>query len=138
MNISKLAELAIHRGVILHSSLFDCIDHGKFFVVMGENEKELVGFFFINTDIHPFIKKQQTLLDMQFPIRRSDYSFLKYTSFIDCHQLTTFTKSNLISQIATKSAQVKGELTAEDLQLLLDAVRQSKLFSKAEKDSFFQ
>ena len=51
MDISPLARAVIKRGTILHSDEFDYVDHGKMFVVMGEDDTQLYGFFFINSDI---------------------------------------------------------------------------------------
>ena len=50
----SLIEKSIGRGDILLSE-FDGIDHRKFFVVMGVNEENVCGFFFINSNIHPAI-----------------------------------------------------------------------------------
>lgn len=36
----------IKRGVILHSTIFEYIDHGKFFVIIGEDEDNYIGLFF--------------------------------------------------------------------------------------------
>ena len=55
MDISPLARAVIKRGTILHSDEFDYVDHGKMFVVMGEDDTQLYGFFFINSDINPKI-----------------------------------------------------------------------------------
>lgn len=35
----------IRRGQIFHSSIFQDINHGKFFVVIGVTETEVAGFF---------------------------------------------------------------------------------------------
>ncbi len=35
--------LLIKRGVILHSTIFEYIDHGKFFVIIGEDEENYIG-----------------------------------------------------------------------------------------------
>ena len=49
MDVPKsLVAGSIRRGTILHSYMFEDIGHGKFFVVIGVNEKYVVGFFFIN------------------------------------------------------------------------------------------
>lgn len=45
MITKDIARLAIVRGAILLGH-FDDIDHQKFFVVIGENENQLIGFFF--------------------------------------------------------------------------------------------
>jgi hypothetical protein len=137
MDSVNLAKLAVTRGTILHGS-FDNVDHPKFFVIIGENSEQLVGFFFINSDIHESIKKKQAQFAMQMPIKMSDYDFLRYNSFIGADKIKTISKDKVISDISNKITQIKGNLTQEDLSMLLDVVRASKLFSKIEKDTFFK
>lgn len=69
----KLTESVICRGAILHSTQFDDIDHGKFFVVIGVSQDCVVGFFFINSNIHPALRNRPEQLAMQYPMRRKDY-----------------------------------------------------------------
>lgn len=137
MITKDIARLAIVRGAILLGH-FDDIDHQKFFVVIGENENQLIGFFFINSNIHNSIKQKQAQLEMQMPIKKSQYPFLKYDSWIGANKITTISKDKIASDIITKSTQIKGNLTDDDLSLLLDAIRSSKLFSKIEKETFFK
>ena len=137
MESKTLAGLAITRGTILHGS-FDDIKHEKFFIIIGENDNQLVGFFFINSEIHQTIKHKKEQFDMQMYIKRADYSFLDHDSFIGADKIRTINKDKIISDIAAKSTQIKGVLTDEDLNILLDAIRSSKLFSKIEKDTFFR
>lgn len=40
-----LVDHTIRRGQIFHSTMFDDIDHGKFFVVVGVTDEEVAGFF---------------------------------------------------------------------------------------------
>ena len=49
--------LLIKRGVILHSTIFEYIDHGKFFVIIGEDEENYIGLFFINSK-HKLLQSQ--------------------------------------------------------------------------------
>lgn len=83
MEIPKsLIESKIDRGTILHSTMFENIDHGKFFVIVGVNADYVAGFFFINSNINIHIEDKQEQLDMQYPLRKADYDFLKYDSFL--------------------------------------------------------
>lgn len=129
--------LIIRRGTILHSSIFEYIDHNKFFVIIGENEKEYVGFFFINSNINPINRKPEQM-KMQYLLRKVDYSFLSYDSFLCCTQVSTITKAKLEASIANGNTTVKGTLRQEHIDAVLILVRGSKLFSPAEKATFFQ
>lgn len=74
MDISALGSVAIGRGTILHSDKFENIDHGKLFVIMGEDEESCYGFFFINSTIDRIIQSRKALFDMQLPLKRLNYS----------------------------------------------------------------
>ena len=73
---SNILSNHIQRGAILHSTMFDEIDHGKYFVVIGVSEKYIAGFFFINSNIHPTISNKPEQLAMQYPLKHSDYVFI--------------------------------------------------------------
>lgn len=134
---ASIAALSIRRGTVFHSTMFEEIDHGKFFVVIGENDKELVGFFFINSWINSFIQRKPEMLKLQFPISDEDYDFLSHNSFLNCSSLTTIDKAKLSNSIATGETTIKGQLSDEDVSGILGLVRNSKLYSKIERESFF-
>jgi len=136
MHSFDLAKSAIIRGVILHG-YFKNIDHPKFFLIIGEHEDDLCGLFFVNSNINFFTKKHPEFFEMQMLIRKSDYHFLDYDSFIDATKIRTLNKKSIATDICNQKTQIKGSLTENDLDMLLDAVRASKLFSKIEKDHFF-
>jgi len=129
----------IRRGYIFHSCEFENIEHGKFFVIIGENKNNYAGYFFINSNINTYISKKSELFAMQMLIKRSDYpSFLKNDSFIACHKISLVAKDKLAEQIRKKTIQYKGYLTKEDEERLLENLRKSDLYSNEEKDSFFR
>lgn len=52
MEFPQAADLLLQRGSIFHGDLFHGIDHGKFFAVVGEDGNDLIGAFFINSEIN--------------------------------------------------------------------------------------
>jgi len=74
---------------------------------------------------------------MQMQIKRSNYVFLNYDSFIDCHALSFIHKNKLSEQISNKLTILKGFLTADDESILLENLRCSDLYSEDEKERFF-
>lgn len=128
----------IKRGSIFHSTIFETIDHGKFFVIIGENKNEYVGFFYINSNIHRWILNKQQLLDLQYYVKQSQYAFLRYDSFLNCSSLTVIDKKTLKQSIVDGKTEYKGRLSDEDLDNILTIIRQSKLYTKEEKDTFFK
>ena len=133
---TSLIEHSIRRGTILHSYSFTDIDHGKFFVVVGISANCLVGFFFINSGINRMIFGKQRLLDMQYPMKQSDYPFLRYDSFLCATNIMTIEKSTLAADIADGTASIVGEMQSAHLSELLSAARESDLFTDYEKATF--
>lgn len=138
MDIGVLADVCIKRGAILHSHEFEGIDHGKFFVIVGEDKDDLYGFFFINSNINDYLRKRPTLYQMQVPLNCSNYAdILTHNSFLDCHAITHISKKKLKNQFGEGKAQYKGNLKEEDLDVVMRTVRESDLFSDYEKETFF-
>lgn len=134
---AQLLRKSIARGTILLSDCFEDIDHAKFFAVMGVYEDKVAGFFFINSRIHPIIETKPEQFAMQYPLRKSDYSFLKYDSFLGANELQTRTIEALTLSMQRDQTSIVGQLTDEDLAAVLDACRNSDLFSAKEKKQFF-
>ncbi len=126
----------IDRGTILHSSIFKDIDHGKFFVVIGINKESIAGFFFVNSNIHKSIFGKPEQLAMQYPIRHADYSFLKYDSFVCATNIIRIPFGKLAASITAGDTRIVGMMLKEHIEELLQAARQSPLFSPIEKKSF--
>ena len=133
----NLLEGHIRRGAILHSVLFEEISHGKFFVVMGITEDAVAGFFFINSNIHPSLYKKPEQLALQYPMRKADYPFLRYDSFLCATNIITRKRDDLVKSLRNGYSAIIAEMKPEHLEEILEAVRASRLFSKYEKDKFF-
>ena len=133
----ELYEKEVRRGRIIHSYNFENIDHGKFFVIIGVTQDSIVGFFFINSNINYFNRKQK-LLEMQYPLLKRDYGFLDYDSFLCCTEITKLNKKKLSDSFSTKVSEYKGALQQEHLDDVLNLVRQSKLFTDEEKEIYFK
>lgn len=139
MNIPEaVLRSQIKRGTILHSYLFkENIGHGKFFVVIGINEKYVVGFFFINSRINIPLRGKQEQLDMQYPMRQCDYDFLRYDSFLSATNIEKISIDRLLDSIRENQTELKGEMKQEHIDELLESARRSPLFSLNEKNQFF-
>lgn len=133
----ELTENLIERGSILHSDIFADIDHGKFFVIIGVDKDFIAGFFFINSNINRAIWNKNEQLAMQYPLKRGDYDFLRYDSFLNATNIITRSRKELSESIREGRTSVIGHLKQEHLEDVLDMVRNSKLFNKIEKSRFF-
>lgn len=133
----NLIEFGITRGTILHSTIFEEIDHGKFFVVMGVSEEYVAGFFFINSNIHPSLASKPEQLAMQYPMKKRDYPFLRYDSFLCATNVITKKRTDLAKSIEVGITTMVGTMKAVHISEVLEMVRESRLFSKMEKKKFF-
>lgn len=133
----ELLQQGITRGSILLSDSFEDIDHAKFFAVVGISEEAIAGFFFINSRIHPVIMSKPSQLSMQYPLKKKDYPFLRYDSFLGANELLVRTVNELAVSMQNGQTSIVGQLTEEDLNTLLEACRNSELFTNKEKRLFF-
>ena len=134
---SSLIESQIDRGTILHSTMFENIDHGKFFVIIGVNEEYIAGFFFINSNINIYINGKQEQLNMQYPLRKADYDFLKYDSFLSATNIEKIPRPKIVDTISTGITEIIGAMKQEHIDELLEKARESILFSPKQIKQFF-
>lgn len=133
----QLFESQIKRRCIFYHK-FDKIDHSKYCLIIGENEDDYIGLFFINSNINFKLNNKQVLLDLQYLLRKVDYNFLKYDSYLSCTEIKTISKSKLLNSIESKSTTLKGNLLSKHLDEIMTLVRNSKVFSKVEKETYFK
>lgn len=133
----QLLQLSVQRGSILLSDAFEDIDHAKFFAIIGVCDDMIAGFFFINSRIHPIIMSKPDQFAMQCQLRRQDYDFLRYDSFLAANELQTRPVSALVDSIKNGLTSIVGQLTPQDLSAVLEACRNSDLFSAKQKRQFF-
>lgn len=133
-----LVDSLVSRGQILHSDIFEDIDHAKFFVVIGISDDAVAGFFYINSEINRFINNKDEQLLMQYPLFKSDYKFLSHDSYICATNIVKLPRSLISQSVVDGRTKIVDSLRAEHLCALLDKVRNSRLFSKKDKDEFFK
>ena len=133
----ELLRCGIQRGSILLSDCFEDIDHAKFFAVIGVYDDCIAGFFFINSRIHPIVQSKPVHFAMQYLLRKKDYPFLHYDSFLGANEIQTRPVSVFASSIKNGQTSIVGHLTDEDLTAVLESCRESDLFSAKEKRNFF-
>lgn len=134
---NSLISSSIERGCILHSHGFTDIDHGKFFVVIGIKGNKVAGFFFINSSINHSLFNKPEQLALQYQLKKNDYSFLRYDSFLCASSLLTMSLDELTEDIQNSTAKIVDKLKESHINEILESVRKSRLYSKAEKRDFF-
>lgn len=144
MEFPQAANFLITRGSILHTfdteeSLGVSIDHGKFFVIIGESEDSYIGTFFINSNINVNVIKNKIQAEHQYELKKEDYPFLsKEKSYLNCASLLRISKLGLEKSINCNKTQFKSSLLKSHLDEILEKLQKSPLYSKADKDKYFK
>lgn len=133
---TSLLEQKIDRGTILHSTMFENIDHGKFFVIIGVSTDYVAGFFFINSNINKYIESKPKQFAMQYPMRKADYAFLRYDSFLSAVRIEKISRSYLTETIQSGITTFVGTIKREHMEELLEKARTSELFSRHQIEQF--
>ena len=114
-------------GLILKDGYKDRL---KFVVIIGFTpEGVAVGALLINSEIDP-LKRSQELLDCQYPLLLRDYRhILSYDSWLDCSDIFEIHKLKIVSG----DGKMKGCLTEEDRERVMDFLRETDVFDNATK-----
>lgn len=114
-------------GLILKDGYKDRL---KYIVIIGFTpEGVAVGALLINSEIDPS-KRSQELLDCQYPLLHRDYShILDYDSWLDCSDIFEIPKL----KITDKDGKMKGCLTEEDKERVMDFLKDTDVFDNVTK-----
>jgi hypothetical protein len=115
----KVLRMALNEddGIVLKDN---AKERHKYFSVIGQDkDRGLVGSLLVNSNINQNVINTKELQDCQFPLRKKDYGFLSYDSYLDC------LGKNKIMRTGTE----EGELTQNDKALVLDHLRDSEIIS---------
>lgn len=133
----KLFQSALTKGDIFINK-FEGIAHPKFFIVAGiAADKIFTCAVYINSEIHPSLFRKQELLELQIPIKKANYSFLKYDSFVCCSTPLYINSDTIFNWIEKKSCRVVDKLTIDDLTIIINALTNSGLLSEEEIELYF-
>lgn len=102
----------------------------KYIVIIGFTPEGIaVGALLINSEIDPS-KRSQELLDCQYPLQARYYrNVLDYDSWLDCSDIFEIPKL----KITDKDGKMKGSLTEEDRERVMDFLKETDVFDNATK-----
>lgn len=136
MEVNGLETLLVDRGNFFHGT-FEFVEHGKFFVIIGINEDDEIGYFLINTNVNERVIRTHEERALQISISPSEYQFLDHISFINCARMLTMSKATLITLLQSAKVQYKDTLRDAHLADILQRLNASPLYSVREKQEFF-
>lgn len=102
----------------------------KYIVIIGFTPEGIaVGALLINSEIDPS-KRSQELLNCQYPLQVRNYrAILDYDSWLDCSDIFEIPKL----KITDKEGKIKGSLTTEDRERVMDFLKETDVFDDATK-----
>ena len=127
----------VKRGNVLLKQHFHGIDHPKMFVVMDVSEDTVTGFFFVNSKINTNVINKPAQIELQYPIKVADYSFLKHDSFICASSLQRACVNDIAADFQSGEVRLVGKLLDADMAALLAKLNASKTYSAYIKRTFF-
>lgn len=75
---------------------------------------------------------------MQYPMRRADYTFLRYDSFLCATHIMRIERSRLAQSIQSGDTRILGNMLPDHIEELFERVKTSRLFSKKDIRDFFE
>ncbi|MDI6050923.1 hypothetical protein QLS31_13890 [Flavobacterium sp. XS2P24] len=136
--IQKLFNVGLGKGDVFISD-FEGIDHLKMFIVIGISKNTvLTCSVFINSEVHPFIARNQELLSLQIPILKSDNPFLNHDSYASCNSPIKSSTTNIQNKITDKSCRVIGKICEKDVTTITATLVNSGVLSPEEIELYFR
>lgn len=108
-------------------------DRLKYIVIIGFTPEGIaLGALLINSDIDPS-KRSAELKDCQYPLLARNYrNILDYDSWLDCSDIFELSKL----KISERKGKLKGHLTTEDLERVMDFLKDTEVFDTATKKRY--
>lgn len=108
-------------------------DRLKYIVIIGfTSEGVAIGALLINSEIDPS-KRSAELMDCQYPLLVRNYrDILDYDSWLDCSDIFELSKL----KISERKGKLKGHLTTEDLERVMDFLKKTEVFDTATKKRY--
>lgn len=104
----------------------------KFIVVATPDEPPLL--LVVNSSVRPFVSSRPYLAVCQVTLEASDHAFLARDSFLDCSEvIDSMSNEDLLGQLSSDPARVKGEVSASARTRIVEAVRQARTISPLHK-----
>lgn len=94
----------------------------KYSVIVGVSEDAFyIGTVFINSEINISAINSPSLVDLQYLIKKANYTFLRRDSFVDCSHIEDRLQITLVDQL-NSNGRILGEIKANDLKAIIALV----------------
>jgi hypothetical protein len=108
------------------------VSQDKYFVFVGMDRRPLL--LKINSDLNLFVKGRDSLNQCQFILKKADYGFLKYDSYLDCTRvLYLLTLEEIESQLIDDLQRLVSEIISPHKIEIVKMVNAAKTVSPYHK-----
>ncbi len=87
----------------------------------------------INSTLAPFIQGQPRMLQCQVALKKTNHTFLRVDSFLDCTRTYSIPAQEIERQLVTELGRIQGEIAPKDRQAVVEAIRRSTLIERRVK-----
>ncbi|MGC8660300.1 MAG: hypothetical protein ACP5U1_14635 [Desulfomonilaceae bacterium] len=125
----------LQRGLVIKVEIPEQ-DYEKFFVFMGYDPetKEAYGFFINTPKKNPVLSRKNLVVrDFQVRVQQSGHTFLKYDSDVNCFSYYGMDFYEMVNSLIESPIKICGDLQAETLAKMEEAVETNRTFSNYEK-----
>jgi hypothetical protein len=96
---------SVKPGCIVRVNIkFPEITKYKFLVILAEDDGDYLSFF-INSEINQYIENKPALAKCQVLIKQEQHTFLKYDSYVACHELYPICQSDVLKDLLDGSVK---------------------------------
>ena len=108
----------------------------KYLVIVSNSTYPFL--FVINSKITEFVQYNNSLLKCYVKLNCANYEFLLHDSYINCFQVFHMDKDEIVSQIILDMDRIKGELSLEDKEKVIEAVSLADTLAPRDKRLIIQ
>ncbi|UZO81511.1 type II toxin-antitoxin system PemK/MazF family toxin [Aquimarina sp. ERC-38] len=134
----KFAERNIDIGKSILIKIEDIdVNYPKYVIIVSKNNNEfLLAYVIINTEVNenvfptPYLKSLHVLIDKQ------NHSFLDYDSYVNCSEIRTFNKQDIINFLIKNPERAVGNVSENVLKAIHTTISTARTIPKYLKDKF--
>lgn len=129
-------KIDLGKSILLYIEDFD-IDHEKFVILVANSIDDIdVGYVTINSIINENVNYNTYLKSLNIKILKSEHSFLKYDSFVDCSELRKFDKQELINYLKKNPEKAVGNIEKNLFKKIKRTISKAGTIDKFTKKRF--
>lgn len=113
------------------------INYPKYIILVAQDiTEQLVAYVIINTEINKNVFPTPYLRSLHVRINQEKHDFLDYDSFVNCSELRTFNRQELIGFLMEKPERALGKVDGKILKKIISTLSSAKTIPLYLKQQF--